>query len=171
MSDPYYRLKPPEPTTAEDICACVAAYPLKLMFALGYNPVHCMACNREVAPEVYRPDQMLSEAIAYWRELYRALYMLWLDSADYEDWAATQLNDMSSRVNQLGLAVRESLNGLRRTYYWLFEENVVVCPICSRPMEKSPLGVFRQVVCERCSLVAAVSDAPASALLGGGLRD
>src|SRR6516225_154116 len=154
-SDPYRHLRPAQPTAAEDLCACVEPYPFKLMFALSYNPVCCMACNREVRPEIYRPDESLCEAIACWRELYRAAYVLWLDSADYEDWGRAQLVNMSSRVNRLGLDVRARVNVLRRTYYWLFDgSGLTACPLCSQALEESPLGIFRQVTCEPCSIVA-----------------
>jgi predicted nucleic acid-binding Zn ribbon protein len=158
-NDPYYRLKPPPPTPADEVCSCTEPHPRKLMFALGYNPVHCMACNLEVPPEACRPDESLCEAIAKWRELASALEMLWLDSGDYEEWAKTQLTDMSGRVNQIGMEVRARLNTLRRTYYWFFQdetddsEAITSCPVCRRSLEESPLGIFKQMVCETCSIV------------------
>jgi predicted nucleic acid-binding Zn ribbon protein len=158
-NDAYYRLKPPPPTPADEVCSCAEPQPLKLMFALGYNPIHCMACNLEVPPETYRPDESLCEAIAFWRELYRALYMLWLDSGDYEEWAKAQLADMSGRVNQDGMELRARLETLRRTYYWFFQEQsddseaITSCPVCRRLLEESPLGTFKQMVCETCSIV------------------
>jgi hypothetical protein len=84
--------------------------------------------------------------------------MLWLDSGDYERWARAELVNMSSSVNRRGLALRARLNVLRRTYYSCFDESgLVACPLCGQPLEESPLGIFRQVVCERCSIVASAS--------------
>ncbi len=51
MSDPYFKLRSPEPTPPDELCTCLGVPPIKLMCALGYNPVHCMDCNLEVPPE------------------------------------------------------------------------------------------------------------------------
>ena len=55
--------------------------------ALGENPLYCVACNGEVAPERIGFDERLAEDIACWLSLHRSLYQLWLDSGEYENWA------------------------------------------------------------------------------------
>src|SRR3954453_14239909 len=97
--DKYFKLHPPEPTPADEICDCPGAPPIKLMCALGYNPIQCLNCNGEIPPEMLDLNWGLIESVAYWRNVYDALDRLWLDSADYEEWAKAQLTDIAGRVN------------------------------------------------------------------------
>jgi predicted nucleic acid-binding Zn ribbon protein len=132
------------------------------MCALGSNPVYCMACNLEVPTERYQPDGQLCYDLSHWVGLYNAMERLWLDSADYERWAAEQFCDIHSRVNRLGLALPGRLNLLRRTYFWVWQdqptddfEAIKACPLCGGLLQESPLGTYKQVVCEKCLIVAA----------------
>jgi len=100
--DPLARLHPPAGTPADEICACVDRPPLKLMQALGWNPIHCMRCNLEVAPETLSLSPALVDSIAAWRGVYDALDRLWLDSGAYEQWAAGQLADLQTEMRESG---------------------------------------------------------------------
>ena len=75
-ADPYSKLRPPEQTPADEICRC-SSRPVKLMYALSYNPLHCLDCNLEVLLESPGFDEDLASAITQWRSIYGAdLYAL-----------------------------------------------------------------------------------------------
>jgi predicted nucleic acid-binding Zn ribbon protein len=144
--------------------------PLKLMQALGWNPIHCLRCNLEVAPETLPLSPALVDSIVAWRGVYDALDRLWLDSGAYEQWAAGQLADLESEVNRRGLALRTELDGVRRCYYWVFTSTdgthdsvddppsqrvASSCPRCRQMMTRFPNAATPQAVCDTCSLVMA----------------
>jgi len=163
-SPDYSRLYPPGPTPPDEICSCAGRPPLKLMDALGYNPIHCMHCNLEVPPESLPLSTGLIEEIAAWRGLHAAVHHLWLDSGDYEGWAAGQLKDIESPVNKKGRRVQRTLNEIHRCYYWYFQEpigreNPAIrsCPGCQGPLVSRATRTGPVLVCEGCSLLAAGS--------------
>jgi predicted nucleic acid-binding Zn ribbon protein len=134
------------------------------MEALGYNPIHCLDCNLEVPPESLPLDTALVEAIANWRALYAAISWLWLDSEEYEAWAAAQLKDIQSPVNNKGRQVQRSLNEIHRCYYWYFQEPIEAknppirsCPGCRGSLAHRPSRIGPMLVCEGCSIVASGS--------------
>jgi predicted nucleic acid-binding Zn ribbon protein len=158
--DPYGKLQPPPPTPDDEICRCVGAPPIKLMCALSYNPIHCMDCNLEVRPETLALKEPLVEAIAFWRSIHDAIYELWLASGEYESWAQEQLADIASPVNREGRAVQVDLNGARRCYYWYFQDQsaedyqtITCCPVCGDTLNVYPGVIFKQLICETCSIV------------------
>ncbi len=102
QSNLYDKLRPPSQTPADEICLCEGSTPLKLMYALSYNPLHCMVCNLEVAPDSLALDARLIDAIVGWRNMFGAIYHLWLDSGHYEEWARQQLTDIKNPVNERG---------------------------------------------------------------------
>ncbi len=164
--DPYRRLRAAGPTPADERCRCADLPPLKLMQALGANPLHCMRCHREVAPETLPLPADLADPIADWCGVYDAIDRLWLDSGAYEAWAASELANLESPVNRAGLALRARVDAVRRCYYWLFDgaagtgsthatDTPRRCPACATPMTRYMGSRVPQVVCEVCSLVAA----------------
>lgn len=125
---------------------------------LSDNPLYCVACNGQVAPERIGFDDRLAEGIAYWRSLHRSLYLLWLDSGEYEDWAADKLRDPNASVNVTGRSIVQRLNQFVRSYYWWFHDASVDdyvpperCPICSDHLEQCGDRDFQQ--CDNCSIV------------------
>ena len=155
-------LQPPPPTPSEEMCQCSGARPVKLMTAcaLGYNPIHCIDCNREVAPETLKLTEDIIRGIAYWRQLYSSIDCLWLDSGAYEEWATGQLSDIHSPVNRLGREIAGELNSLRRCYYWLFQdqstdgfEPTANCPVCYQAFLQYADHPFAQSLCENCSII------------------
>jgi hypothetical protein len=50
MADIYARLRAPAATLPDEICSC-SERPIKLMWALSENPIHCLDCNLEIVPE------------------------------------------------------------------------------------------------------------------------
>lgn len=102
--------------------------------SLGDNPLCCVKCNGEIAPERIGFDAKLADEIAAWRSVHRSLYCLWLDSGEYEEWAKRQLLDPAGRVNCLGRELASELNEWLRTYFWWFhdtdDDDATHCPIC-----------------------------------------
>jgi hypothetical protein len=155
-SDPYWKLRPQWPTPEDEICQCADLPPIVLQDHLSSVPLSCLRCNLEVPPERIGFGARLAEAIAHWRGLHRALYILWLDSADYEEWACERLRDPLGRVQLLGLEIVKDLNAHRRAYYWWFEDASVddfvplsKCPRCSGPLAL----LFGCSVCEVCAIM------------------
>lgn len=172
--DPYRRLRPPGPTPSDELCRCPDRPPVKLMQALGANPLHCMRCHGEVPPEALPLPANLADPVADWSSVHDALDRLWLDSGAYETWAAGELASLESPANRAGLALRARIDPVRRCYYWVFDavsrevgpgggaEAARRCPQCAAPMTPYIGGRVAQVVCEACSLVAADDHAPAT---------
>jgi hypothetical protein len=157
--DLYESLRPESPTPDDELCKCTDCPPIVLQEHLSSNPLACLRCNLELSPERMGFTTELAGHIAYWRNLHRALYTLWLDSADYEAWAITQLEDPVGRVNVHGLELVEDLNKYHRTYYRWFQDQSVDefvsltrCPRCSAELVES-LGSFGpSKVCDKCSI-------------------
>jgi hypothetical protein len=154
--DPYYQLRPEPPTPEDEICQCADRPPIVLQDHLSSVPLVCLQCNGEVPPERVGFDADLAERIAFWRNLHRALYTLWIESGDYEDWARTQLLDPQGQLNTRGLEIAGALNRHRRTYYWWFDDasDRDVSPAARCPRCYGELGDrFGCAVCETCSIV------------------
>ena len=165
--DPYSRLRPPAPTPLEEVCACPADTPLVLQSHLSANPLTCARCNLEVPPEAIGFDRKLADAIAWWCDFHNCFYFLWLDSGEFEVWAAGILKDPSSRVNTEGRELARRLGARRHCYLWWFRENAATdwvpatnCPCCSKELEerfsheRPSRGSLR--VCEDCLVALAV---------------
>jgi hypothetical protein len=157
--DPYWKLRPPEATPPEELCQCSGEPPLLLRSVLGFNPLACAACNREVPPEKISLPPELAEPLAFWGSFHDCFFRLWLDSREFEAWAAAELSDPASPVNRRGLALRERLEPVRRTYYWWFQDPgaesfrpLSECPRCSASLlVRGLVGL----VCEECSILVA----------------
>ena len=129
------------------------------MDALSYNPIHCMDCNLEVRPELLQLETKLVEWIAHWRELHAAIYWLWPESKEYEDWAGQELRSNHSPVNERGRKLQQALNNVRRCYYWFFQDASVDdwtpiqnCPACGKGLTARKSRVGQVMVCEACSI-------------------
>jgi hypothetical protein len=158
----YAPLQPPAPTPNDELCSCCADTPVKLMSTLGYNPIHCVNCNLEVPLERLPLLENVAKALAYWQNLHDAVYRLWLDSEDYEEWARQQLSNIHSRINKLGLDAQHALNAIHRCYYWYFQDEsatgytpFVTCPLCGQHLQDYSGGVFKQRICETCGIIGA----------------
>lgn len=160
VRDPYDRLRPAMPTPRDEICSCTGHPPIKLMWALTENPIHCLDCNLEVDPTKLPLPDSLVESVAHWCTVVGAIQSLELDSGPYEAWARRELLDAASPVNLEGLELRVKLDEIRRCYYWFFQpegddEYVTPddCPVCRQSMTAYDGGIFRQLTCEHCSVV------------------
>ena len=156
-SDPYKRLRPQPATSPDEICACTEQPPVILRSVLSPNPIACFACNLEVPPERLGFPRQLAEAIAAWASFHDCFYLLWLDSAEFEEWAKAQLESPTSPVNRRGLGVASELNQHRKCYYWWFatcDESYVPpdsCLLCGGQLGSSPRGR----VCQSCRVIFA----------------
>ena len=166
-SDPYWRLRPPPPTPEDEVCCCADNTPLVLQPHLSSNPISCARCNLEVPPERIGFNATLAEALASWQSFHECFYLLWLDSGEFEQWAAAQLLDPSSTVNTRGLELAVQLSDFRRCYLWWFQDKercdrmpTAECPRCSSKLEARFKGERPQgatlYVCEHCSIALGV---------------
>lgn len=164
-ADPYGCLRPPEPTPADEICTCGSAPAIKLMTRVGFNPIHCVACNLEVPPERLHLSSELARAAAHWNWIASAIDCLELDSGAYEGWARVQFATLASPVNVEGRAVAAALDRVRRCYYWRHHPSdatsgPTTCPSCGQPWARVPVrfGSGECACCESCRLLTEASD-------------
>jgi predicted nucleic acid-binding Zn ribbon protein len=161
MADSNLQALQSYPETPEDeICQCNPCPPIKLMHALSNNPLHCIKCNLEINTQKFALETKIIDYVVRWRNLYDAIYTLWLDSREYEEWAQNELSDIHSPVNQTGLKVQQELNKARKTYYWHFQNQsadnfkpAVHCPNCKKSFRTYSDGIFAQFICEECSII------------------
>ena len=160
-TDPYLRLRRQAATEAGEICRCEQGTPVLLQPHLSTNPLSCCRCNLEVPPERFGFDVALADALASWRTFHDSFYYLWLDSGEFQDWAAAQLRDPSSPVNVRGLDLARRLSIDHRCYLRWFQDEgapdwmpAIDCPRCSAPLdvrfsgERPQGGELR--VCDSC---------------------
>ena len=160
-TDPYLRLRPQAATEPDETCRCEQGTPILLQPHLSRNPLSCCRCNLEVPPERFSFDVALVDALASWRDFHDCFYHLWLDSGEFEDWAAAQLRDPSSPVNTRGLDLARRLSIHHRCYLWWFQDEGAPnwmpptrCPRCSATLdirfrgERPQGGELR--VCDSC---------------------
>jgi hypothetical protein len=157
VPDPYWKLRPASPTPDDELCHCPRLEAVMLCDRLGENPLYCMCCNGEVHPERLGFNGQLAEDIASWRFVHRSLYWLWLDSGQYETWAARQLADPQGEVHREGRDLVRRLNETIRAYYWWFQDSdddhppADRCPVCGGELMPCRDRPFRK--CEICSLL------------------
>ncbi len=160
-SDPYWKLRPTPPTPVEEICDCPPGHRLILVYKLRDNPLDCLECRGEVPPERLALSGELADRIARWRDAYGALYDLWLDSGEYEDWARERLLDPQGQVNRDGIEIAAELNRLIPTFYWWFTDTGVDdyqpprhCPICHGALETLEHCSIQGIqVCDDCRIL------------------
>ena len=157
--DTYERLKA-WPTPEDEFCTCPDGTPIKLMWALGPNPIRCLRCNGEVRPERLSLSVSEVSAVGEWSAVAGAIEMLELDSGAYEEWARRQLLDPQSPVNIDGREVVAMLNEKERCYFWFFQQQsdddfvpLSTCPYCGEPLTRYDDGIFPQLLCEKDSFV------------------
>src|SRR5688572_17545278 len=117
--DVYKKLRP---WTDIEACDCASVTGLFLVDILTDNPLHCDVCRKEVDPERLELTVEETEMVARWFSAADALYRLWLDSGEYEEYAKARLLDPNGQVNRDGLAAAEALSARIPTRLWLFTD-------------------------------------------------
>jgi hypothetical protein len=129
--DAYQKLRP---WTDIEACQCSSIDELFLVDILTDNPLHCGSCRREVDPERLQLTVEETEAVARWFSTASALYRLWLNSGEYEEYAKGRLLDPQGQVNRDGLEVARRLSLKVPTRLWFFQDtddgNPARCPVC-----------------------------------------
>jgi Zn-ribbon-containing, possibly nucleic-acid-binding protein (DUF2310) len=154
----YWRLRPAKPTPDDETCHCPPGTDVILRDGLSDNPLACATCNGEVPPERLGFDPRLTEDIVFWLSAADSLLRLWLDSGEYESWAADRLLDPKGQVNAVGLEIVARLNAFNPAYYWWFSDPELTetqspthCPVCSVPFDKHPARGAR--MCAACRIL------------------
>ena len=131
----YDRLRP---WTEIEACECASVTGLFLVDLLTDNPVHCDFCRKEVDPERLSLTTEETESVARWYSAANALYRLWLDSGEYEEYAKARLLDPNGQVTRDGLKLAQILSAKIPTKLWLFYDTddgtPTHCPICRREL-------------------------------------
>ncbi len=142
MTDPYSKLRPPEPTPADELCRCSLPSAVILQPQYSANPITCLSCGGEVPPERLALPPDLADDLGVWTGFHNALHDLWLDSAEYEDFARKALEDFNAPVNQRGYAIAQRFNALTPCHYFIFRDTGVdnyvdasSCPRCDGPLQ------------------------------------
>ena len=148
----YHLLRP---YTDIEKCACAEITSLVLVDLLSANPIQCMSCRREIDPELLELESQLVNEIHHWFGSIHALYMLWLNSGQYEKYAKKQLLSKSGQVNVKGIELAKKMSAHYPTYFWWFSDTddgiPDSCPNCSRAL--NPNVKFGTGKCEQCNVV------------------
>lgn len=127
------------PWTDLEACKCASVGGLLLVDLLTNNPLHCDFCRREVDPERLGLTVEETEAVARWFSTASALYRLWLDSGEYEEYAKARLRDPDGQVNRNGLEVAHTLSARIPTRLWFFHDTddgePTHCPVCRSELD------------------------------------
>lgn len=127
------------PWTEIEACRCDSVEGLFLVDLLTDNPLHCRRCRREVDPErlLLTPEE--TESVAQWHRAANALYWLWLDSGEYEEYAKARLLDPEGQVNRDGLHIARVLSRRIPTRLWFFHDTddgePTRCPVCGEALD------------------------------------
>jgi hypothetical protein len=147
----YHKLRP---YTEIESCECKQHESVLLVDLLTDNPIHCLECKREIHPELLNLSNEMVETIYTWKSLHNSLYLLWLDSGEYEFWAKEELLDKKSRVNILGLEVIQKLSATIPTYLWWFwdtdDGNAQKCPVCDQALDTNTK--YGEGKCDKCQI-------------------
>lgn len=155
MEDEFRKLRSWPATLPEEQCSCKAVETIYLAHKLGPNPLYCLACNGEVAPESLPLAEAAIEAVASWNSVFGSLYALWLDSGEYEEWAQAQLLNPSGQVNREGLNICRNMLSPKNAYYlWFYAEPEArpsSCPCCKAALSSTSWG--SRLACHACRIV------------------
>ena len=134
--DAYQKLRP---WTEIEACQCDSVEGLLLVDLLTDNPLHCRKCRKEVDPERLSLTVEETELVARWFSAASALYRLWIDSGEYEEYAKARLVDPRGQVNRDGLQVARTLSVRIPTRLWLFRDTddgaPTECPVCGGALD------------------------------------
>jgi len=75
--------------------------------------------RQEVDPERINVSVKETEAIAKWFSSASALYMLWLNSGEYEEYAKARLLNPNGQINKEGRKIAKDLSKRIPTQLWI----------------------------------------------------
>ena len=134
--DSYDKLRP---WTDIESCECDTISSLLLVDSLTDNPIHCGSCGREVDPERISLTTDETESIARWFSASSALYRLWLDSGEYENYAKERLLDPNGQITVAGRQIAHVLSAKIPTQMWFFYDTEdgepATCPGCGKTLD------------------------------------
>jgi len=141
----------------DNICRCSTDEPALLHGALPVSPLNCMQCKRSILLNDAIISNELGDAIFKWAKTYNSLFILWSDTTEYREWAKQQLLDEVGAINLEGLKLAQQYNAVRKTYYWMFQDNSNKnyiqpqrCPFCGASMVPILKNDFK--VCHDCRI-------------------
>lgn len=126
------------PDTTPEQCECESLEEIVMVNLLTDNPLHCIRCRKEIAPERLPLTSDEIREIAGWNSIANALYKLWLDSTEYEAYAKEKLLDPNGQVNRRGIEAARCLSSKIPTWFWFFRADDVFidkCPLCDEPLD------------------------------------
>jgi len=148
-------------------CLCASRRALILRGHPGGLALWCSDCDQSVPFDDSRlPGPCLLEVRRFARQ-FDHIYGLWLESSEYEGWAADELFRAGSALNRLGRVVACHVSGTLPCLYALAsdptsggdeDETVVVpaCPVCGRaPAASARFPSTSALVCSACGLLLA----------------
>ena len=137
LQDAYQRLRP---WTDIERCECASVESLLLVDLLTDNPIHCGYCRKEIDPERLQLTAEETHDIAHWFGAASALYRLWLDSGEYEQYAKERLLDPQGQITVAGREIARKLSEKWPTRFWFFSDTddgePTHCPICHNPLDE-----------------------------------
>ncbi len=141
-------------------CNCKSKKEIKLMYAMDKTPFYCMTCNKQMRNSAILKISK-QDNIQNWVKTYDLIYRLWLLSSEYENWAKTELSNINSNLNKIGL---EITNTIQNCYYWFFQDTsgddfkpILNCPKCGIKMNAIFGKSFNKNICTQCKIITNVN--------------
>jgi len=151
LHDAYQRLRP---WTDIERCECGSVESLLLVDLLTDNPIHCGYCRKEIDPERLQLTDEETNEIAHWFSSASALYRLWLNSGEYEQYAKQRLLDPQGQINVDGREIARKLSEKWPTRLWFFYDTddgePTHCPICHNPIDIDTDVKWGTGCCQQC---------------------
>jgi hypothetical protein len=142
------------PPLAPEPCTCATLEEVELINQLTDNPLQCSKCRKAIDPERLSLSDEVIRSVAGWNSIVNALYLLWLDSTEYESYAKARLLDPRGHINQRGLDAARSLRSKMPTWFRFFhdadDELPENCPVCEEPLDANVERAKRR--CNSCKL-------------------
>ena len=148
----------------DEICQCLKIEKILLVHLFEETPIHCYHCKNFIPASRLNLNIDISQRIKNWYPVLSALDNLWLDSGQYESYAAQQLSDKNGQLNKEALAIATELSKQYPTYYWWFSETdlhefldpdqqpqITHCPNCNQKL--NPNTEHGHGKCETCHII------------------
>lgn len=123
----------------------------------GLSPIRCNECGGIIARYRLTIDDDTADLIWRWERQYDRIHMLWVQAAEYEEWAEHELASLNSPINTMGQEIARQLTaqlGLQAYHYLHLKEEGLdrQCPDCGQRMHEA-IGTIWNLGCRDCCLV------------------